>query len=199
MSTPGDRTLIVPPAAVAPSGDLDGREHTLYAAYLAVSFASVGSGLHHKICHVLVWAYNLPHAQTHAVVLPYVLAFNGPTARRPNGGSPKRSAPTGRRPEGRNLKKATEVPACPHVTDPSTASVSGAATGTGTIGTGTTTGGAPCSCFRSLRRYRARSAKMVRTTRQPSRAAFRLLTPWMRLYSKLGTSATRSPALATRT
>ena len=33
---------------------------------------------------------------------------------------------------------------------------------------------------------------MVRTTRVPSRAAFRLLTPWMRLYSKLGTSATRS-------
>ena len=80
MSTPGDRTLIVPPAAVAPSGDLDGREHPLYAAYLAVSFASVGSGLHHKICHVLVWAYNLPHAQTHAVVLPYVPTFNGPTA-----------------------------------------------------------------------------------------------------------------------
>ena len=25
-------------------------------------------------------AYNLPHAQTHATVLPYVLAFNGPAA-----------------------------------------------------------------------------------------------------------------------
>ena len=60
---------------MAPSGDLDGREHTLYVAYLAVSFASVGSGLHHKICHVLGGAYNLPHAQTHAVVLPYVPAF----------------------------------------------------------------------------------------------------------------------------
>ena len=40
---------------------------------------------------------------------------------------------------------------------------------------------------------------MVRTTRKPSLVAFRLLTPWMRLNSKLGTSATRSPALATRT
>jgi maleylacetate reductase len=29
---------------------------------------------------VLGGAYNLPHAQTHAVVLPYVLAFNGPAA-----------------------------------------------------------------------------------------------------------------------
>ena len=53
----------------------------LYAAYLsAVAFASAGSGLHHKICHVLGGAYNLPHAQTHAIVLPYVLAFNGPAA-----------------------------------------------------------------------------------------------------------------------
>jgi maleylacetate reductase len=61
--------------------DLAGREDTLYAAYLsAVAFASAGSGLHHKICHVLGGKYNLPHAQTHATVLPYVLAFNGPAA-----------------------------------------------------------------------------------------------------------------------
>ena len=36
--------------------------------------------MHHKICHVLGGRYNLPHAQTHAVVLPYVLAFNAPSA-----------------------------------------------------------------------------------------------------------------------
>ena len=35
---------------------------------------------HHKLCHVLGGKYNLPHAQTHAIVLPYVLAFNGPSA-----------------------------------------------------------------------------------------------------------------------
>ncbi|HEX7305881.1 maleylacetate reductase [Lentzea sp.] len=62
-------------------GDLDGREQTLYGAYLAaVAFASAGSGLHHKICHVLGGAYNLPHALTHTAVLPYVLAFNGSAA-----------------------------------------------------------------------------------------------------------------------
>jgi alcohol dehydrogenase class IV len=61
--------------------DLAGRENALYAAYLsAAAFASAGSGLHHKICHVLGGRYNLPHAQTHATVLPYVLAFNGPAA-----------------------------------------------------------------------------------------------------------------------
>jgi maleylacetate reductase len=69
------------PAVVSDPTGLDGRERILYGAYLsAVAFASAGSGLHHKICHVLGGAYNLPHAQTHAVVLPYVLAFNGPAA-----------------------------------------------------------------------------------------------------------------------
>ena len=69
------------PQVVTDPTALGGRELTLYAAYLsAAAFASAGSGLHHKICHVLGGAYNLPHAQTHAVVLPYVLAFNGPQA-----------------------------------------------------------------------------------------------------------------------
>ncbi len=69
------------PAVVAEPAGLDGREQTLYGAYLsAVAFSSAGSGLHHKICHVLGGKYNLPHAQTHAVVLPYVLAFNAPSA-----------------------------------------------------------------------------------------------------------------------
>ena len=59
------------PRVVTDPMDLDGREHALYAAYLsATAFASAGSGLHHKICHVLGGKYNLPHAQTHAIVLP---------------------------------------------------------------------------------------------------------------------------------
>lgn len=65
------------PAVVADPQDVTGRERCLYGAYLAaVSFASAGSGMHHKICHVLGGAYDLPHAPTHAVVLPYVLAHN---------------------------------------------------------------------------------------------------------------------------
>ncbi|MGI3224572.1 hypothetical protein ACRJ4B_12090 [Streptomyces sp. GTA36] len=45
----------------------------LRKAYLsAMAFSSAGSRLHHKICHVLGGAYDLPHA----VVLPYLLAFN---------------------------------------------------------------------------------------------------------------------------
>lgn len=56
-----------------------GRDQCLYGAYLAATaFASAGSGLHHKICHVLGGTFDLPHAPTHAVVLPHVLAFNAP-------------------------------------------------------------------------------------------------------------------------
>ena len=82
LAAAGIRALRVGlPKVVAEPMDLDGREAVLFAAYLsAAAFASAGSGLHHKICHVLGGMYNLPHAQTHATVLPYVLAFNGPAA-----------------------------------------------------------------------------------------------------------------------
>ncbi|PRY64625.1 maleylacetate reductase [Glaciihabitans tibetensis] len=71
----GLRTISADPASLA------GREQTLMGAYLAaVSFTSAGSGLHHKICHVLGGAYGLAHAQTHAVLLPHVTAFNASAA-----------------------------------------------------------------------------------------------------------------------
>ena len=67
------------PLVVSDPEELAGREQTLYGAYLsAVAFASAGSGLHHKVCHVLGGMFDLPHAETHAVVLPYVLALNAP-------------------------------------------------------------------------------------------------------------------------
>jgi maleylacetate reductase len=57
------------------------REDLLLGAYLAgTAFASAGPGMHHKICHVLGGAFDLPHAALHATVLPYVLAFNAPSA-----------------------------------------------------------------------------------------------------------------------
>ena len=63
------------------AGSMAGREDALYGAYLAASaFSSAGSGLHHKICHVLGGAFGLPHAQTHAIVLPHVVALNASSA-----------------------------------------------------------------------------------------------------------------------
>lgn len=65
------------PLIVEDAQSIHGRDLALYGAYLAaVSFASAGSGIHHKFCHILGGTFNLPHAQTHATVLPYVLAFN---------------------------------------------------------------------------------------------------------------------------
>ena len=65
------------PAAVSRPDDLDGRTRTLYGAYLAgAAFAAAGGGIHHKICHVLGGAYDLPHAETHTVILPQAVAFN---------------------------------------------------------------------------------------------------------------------------
>jgi len=53
----------------------------LCGAWLGSSaFAVAGAGLHHKLCHVLGGTFGLPHARTHAVVLPHVLAFNAPGA-----------------------------------------------------------------------------------------------------------------------
>jgi maleylacetate reductase len=70
--------VALPDAYRGHSGAMD---VALYGSYLAgVAFASAGSGLHHKICHVLGGAFDLPHAATHAVVLPYVLAYNAPYA-----------------------------------------------------------------------------------------------------------------------
>ncbi len=82
LAAEGIRALRVglPLIVKEPTG-AEGRENALYGAYLSArAFASAGSGLHHKICHVLGGMFNLPHAQTHAVVLPYVLAFNAPYA-----------------------------------------------------------------------------------------------------------------------
>jgi maleylacetate reductase len=69
------------PAVSRDGTDLGARGDLMYGAYLAgTAFAVTGPGLHHKICHVLGGRYALPHAQTHAIMLPYVLAFNAPGA-----------------------------------------------------------------------------------------------------------------------
>ncbi|MFT3864284.1 MAG: maleylacetate reductase [Solirubrobacterales bacterium] len=69
------------PAVVAAPEDVGARGEALYGAYLAGSaFAVAGSGLHHKVCHALGGAFDLPHAETHSVVLPHVVAFQQPAA-----------------------------------------------------------------------------------------------------------------------
>ncbi|MCW2719388.1 MAG: maleylacetate reductase [Pseudonocardiales bacterium] len=67
-------------AALASGLRKDDPSELLRGAWLtATAFAVTGSGLHHKLCHVL-GGMGMPHARTHAVVLPHVLAFNAPGA-----------------------------------------------------------------------------------------------------------------------
>jgi alcohol dehydrogenase class IV len=59
--------------------DLGARSDALYGTWLAgTAFATAGSSVHHKICHVLGGAFDLPHAETHAVVLPYSVGLAAP-------------------------------------------------------------------------------------------------------------------------
>jgi maleylacetate reductase len=67
------------PAAVAEPWDPRSRSRALVGACQAgMALASAGTGLHHRLCHVLGGRYDLPHAQTHAALLPHVVAFNEP-------------------------------------------------------------------------------------------------------------------------
>lgn len=67
------------PTVVAQPADLAARSDVLYGAYLAgAALAVTGTGIHHKICHVLGGAFNLPHAELHTVILPHAVAFNAP-------------------------------------------------------------------------------------------------------------------------
>src|ERR1700742_3131836 len=57
--------------------DRAARADALYGAWACGScLGSVGMALHHKLCHVLGGSFGLPHAETHAVLLPQVIAFN---------------------------------------------------------------------------------------------------------------------------
>lgn len=72
-------------AALAPlradPRDLAARSDALYGAWLCgIVLDSVAMGLHHKLCHTLGGSFNLPHAETHTVVLPHALAYNAAAA-----------------------------------------------------------------------------------------------------------------------
>jgi maleylacetate reductase len=80
MALEGIRVLTTSlPDVVARPDDIEARSEVLAGAYLAAAaFAAAGSGIHHKICHVLGGAYDLPHAEMHTVVLPHSIAFMAP-------------------------------------------------------------------------------------------------------------------------
>jgi alcohol dehydrogenase class IV len=65
------------PAILTNPADTDARSGALYGAWLCgACLGAVGMALHHKLCHTLGGTFNLPHAETHAVVLPHAIAYN---------------------------------------------------------------------------------------------------------------------------
>jgi len=57
--------------------DIKVRSDALFGAWLCgTSLGSVGMALHHKLCHTLGGTFDLPHSETHTVLLPHVTAFN---------------------------------------------------------------------------------------------------------------------------
>jgi maleylacetate reductase len=82
MAEEGTRALAAAlPAVVADGSDLDARAEAQYGAWLCGAvLAATTMSLHHKLCHTLGGTLDLPHAQTHTVVLPHALAYNQPAA-----------------------------------------------------------------------------------------------------------------------
>jgi alcohol dehydrogenase class IV len=69
------------PRIVADPGDREARSDALYGAWLAgACLGAVGMALHHKLCHTLGGSFDLPHAETHTIVLPHATAYNAPFA-----------------------------------------------------------------------------------------------------------------------
>src|SRR5438067_10350713 len=69
------------PCVVQNPGDLEARSDALYGAWLAGTvLGAVSIGIHHKLCHTLGGAFNLPHAEVHTVILPHAIAFNSQAA-----------------------------------------------------------------------------------------------------------------------
>lgn len=67
------------PTIITDSQNVFARSKAQYGAWLcATCLGSVGMALHHKLCHTLGGSFNLPHAETHTIVLPHALAYNAP-------------------------------------------------------------------------------------------------------------------------
>lgn len=68
-------------AVVAAPGDVGSRTTALYGSWLCGSCLGMAPmALHHKLCHVLGGSFDLPHSETHAVLLPHTIAFNANAA-----------------------------------------------------------------------------------------------------------------------
>ncbi|MFW7354926.1 MAG: maleylacetate reductase [Brucella sp.] len=70
----------LPKIAVRPN-NYGARSAALYGSWLCGTvLGAVGMSLHHKLCHTLGGLFDLPHAETHAILIPHTAAYNGVAA-----------------------------------------------------------------------------------------------------------------------
>jgi alcohol dehydrogenase class IV len=82
MAEEGIRALAAAiPRIVSDGSDKDARSEALHGAWLCATVLSGTSmALHHRLCHVLGGTFDLPHAETHTIVLPHAVAYNAAAA-----------------------------------------------------------------------------------------------------------------------
>jgi maleylacetate reductase len=69
------------PRIVRDPADREARSDALFGAWACgTCLGAVGMALHHKLCHVLGGSFDLPHAETHTVILPHAAAYNAAAA-----------------------------------------------------------------------------------------------------------------------
>lgn len=65
------------PRIAIDQNDSNAREKAFYGSWLCGTvLGNVGMALHHKLCHTLGGLFDLPHAETHTVVLPHAVSYN---------------------------------------------------------------------------------------------------------------------------
>ena len=66
------------PRAIGDGDDMQAREMMAYAQYVAgMAFSNSGLGMVHAMAHSLGGMFNLPHGMCNAILLPFVMAYNG--------------------------------------------------------------------------------------------------------------------------
>lgn len=65
------------PAVCDGSAGDDERREALYGAFMCgLALATATMGIHHKLCHVIGGTFQLPHAETHTIILPHATRYN---------------------------------------------------------------------------------------------------------------------------
>ncbi|KAG4420697.1 hypothetical protein IFR04_006185 [Cadophora malorum] len=68
------------PLVATDESNAEVRYQALYGAWLCgTCLGSTTMSLHHKLCHVIGGSFNMPHAETHTILLPHTIAYNIPS------------------------------------------------------------------------------------------------------------------------